>query len=536
MTQAEQVRQILASKGLTLYRVSQLSREIFGRFSPFCVPRNLYRRMEDPSLPPDIHQLFALSRITNYQLCDWLAVFGFDLDWIPRLGLMISRKRTILLDPSIYNANAWIPWFAPRAPAGPLPPVAPLGQILSPAEPRRASHLSRLSRKRFLYAKIGQEDANALSQFAPGSIVRVDPRHLEETLALDTKQKEAPHFLVEHGRGWTCSQLMRLEKDLVILNPAQRNRCWPTELRLGEEARILGVVDAEIRPLILDSHHPPLCHSTPELPRNSPRMELSSGLGALLCRARVRSGLTFREASATSRFIADVLRNEHFFAAASTLSDCETLSAPPRRIEKAVSLCAIYGIGFWEFLCAGGIPLEEAGREPIPDELVLRQVESKSGAPGLTSERPSPSDGEGFLGSLVEEWEEIPLFLRHCLADLSRIRNFSLSDVFWVGAVEKPLHPWLANASFVTVNRRIKRPALLSASKSRGPRLYVILKRDGGLFCGCCALDGNDLIVPRWPGGRASEERLRNGVDAEIIGEITAIVRRLAKPTRATLS
>ena len=530
------MRQILASRGLTVYRASQLSREIFGRSSPFCIPRNLYRRMEEPFLPPDIRQLFALSRITNYQLCHWLAVFGFDLDCLPKLGLTIPRKRTILLDPSVYNVSAWIPWFAPRALAGPLPAVAPLGQVLMAAEPQRASDLLRLSRTRFLYAKIGREDSNALAQFAPGSIVRVDPCYLEETLALATIQREAPHFLVEHGRGWTCSQLMRLDKDHVILNPAQRNRCWGTELRLCEEARILGVVDAEIRPLIDDSHALSPSFPAPDLPRNSARMEPSSGLGALLCRARLRSGLTFREASAASRFIADALGNEHFFAAVSTLSDYETLSAPPRRIEKAVSLCAIYGIGFWEFLRAAGIPIEQAGREPIPDDLVLRWAESERVAPGLASEKPSPSDGEGFLESLVEQWEEIPLFFRHCLAAFSRIRNFSLSDVFWVGGVEKPLHPWLANASFVTVNRRIKNPALLSASESRGPRLYVILKRDGGLLCGCCALDGNDLLVPRCPGGRAGAERLRNGVDAEIIGQITAIVRRLAKPAHAALS
>ena len=38
---AHQVRQVLSSRGLTLYRVSELSAEFFGRSSLFHVPHNL---------------------------------------------------------------------------------------------------------------------------------------------------------------------------------------------------------------------------------------------------------------------------------------------------------------------------------------------------------------------------------------------------------------------------------------------------------------------------------------------------------------
>jgi len=48
MDRAEQVRQILSTRGLTLYRVSQQSAEIFGRSSRFHVPHNLYYDIEIP--------------------------------------------------------------------------------------------------------------------------------------------------------------------------------------------------------------------------------------------------------------------------------------------------------------------------------------------------------------------------------------------------------------------------------------------------------------------------------------------------------
>jgi len=83
MDRANQVRRILSTRGLTLYRVCQQSAEIFGRSSRFYVPHNLYYDFCNPPLIPTIHQIIALSHITNYRLYDWLAVFGFDLDQFP---------------------------------------------------------------------------------------------------------------------------------------------------------------------------------------------------------------------------------------------------------------------------------------------------------------------------------------------------------------------------------------------------------------------------------------------------------------------
>ena len=188
MDRAEQVRQILSTRGLTLYRVSQQSAEIFGRSSRFYVPHSLYYDVADPSLIPTIHQMLALSQITNYRLCDWLAVFGFDLDAISRLRLLVPRQRTTLLDSSVYDGQAWIPWFADRPNTGQLPRIAPLGQFLAFATPRRATELLARSKRTFLYAKVGEEDLYAFPHLAPGSVVRVDERRSKELLS-DGKNK-----------------------------------------------------------------------------------------------------------------------------------------------------------------------------------------------------------------------------------------------------------------------------------------------------------------------------------------------------------
>jgi hypothetical protein len=51
------------------------------------------------------------------------------------------------------------------------------------------------------------------------------------------------------------------------------------------------------------------------------------------------------------------------------------------------------------------------------------------------------------LGSLTKQWEEVPFFLRHSLNELTCLKNFSLSDVFWVGRDKAPSHPLLINAT-----------------------------------------------------------------------------------------
>jgi hypothetical protein len=527
MDRAEQVRQILSARGLTLYRVSLQSAQVFGRSSKFYVPHNLYYDLADPSLVPTIHQMLALSHITNYRLSAWLAVLGFDLDLISRLRLLIPRQRTTLLDSTVYDTHAWVPWFAERPePPGTVPPIAPLGQFLACAPPRRAKDLLAMNRRRFLYAKVGEGDLHAFPHFAPGSIVRVDERTSKELLSEAKNSAGRRFFLVEHGSGFTCSQLVVLEKDRIMLQSPQRP-CAQLELRLGKEARILGVVDVEIRPMT--------DHRGVQMPRRSARVPTPRPLRAanpqtnlkdLLRSSRLRVGLSFRDASGMSRWIASTLSDELYFAAPSTLSDYETLSAPPRHIQKIITLCVLYCIGFQEFLRACGLPLDHNGRDPIPDELVPRQAPKQSRSP-VASEEESPRYHDGFLGSLLEQWEEVPLFLRHSLNELANLKHFSLSDVFWVAGDVSPIHPLLINATFVVVNRRVKKPAQSSAKPACGPPLYLILKRDGGYLCDCCALQQGILVVPAHPGGALATQQFRNGIDAEVVGQVTAVLRRL---------
>src|SRR5271168_4942915 len=204
MQTADRVRQILATRGLTLYQVSQRSAELFSPSSPYYIPQGLYQELANGGLSPNIHQLIAFSRISNYRLCDWLAVFGFRLDDIPRLQLQIPWRRTVLLDSSIYDEDQWIPWFVERLSESLLPGIAPLAQVLKLGPSRRASELLALNKRRFLYARVGRENTFAYPDLMPGSIARIDVRRTLDPLPTLGPSTSKSVFLVESGLSLHC--------------------------------------------------------------------------------------------------------------------------------------------------------------------------------------------------------------------------------------------------------------------------------------------------------------------------------------------
>jgi hypothetical protein len=528
MQTADRVRQVLSTRGLTLYQASQRSAEIFGQSSLYFIPQRLYHELASGALSPNIHQLAAFSRISNYRLSDWLAVFGFRLDDIPRLQLLIPWRRTVLLDSSIYDRERWIPWFIEEPPEAFGPAVAPLGQFLKLGTARRASELLALNKKRFLYAKVGRADVFAFPTLAPGSIARVDVERAPDLASMVGTRISKSMFLVENGPLLNCGHLRRMDKNRVILCSTH----FPfaqVELTLGGAVRVLGLVDAEIRPLA-SKIASEIAQAASHLPKAGVAMSLdpSADLRQLVRLSRMRVGISFRQASTVSRWIARMLGDPMYFAAVGTLADYENVTSPLRHVQKIISLCVLYCIDFWSFLRAAGIPADLLGSDPLPDELRQR-VNPYPIAP--SSEAAGTSQlGERFAGSLsflIEQWRELPLFLQGALPEISALKSVSLSDIFWVGGNTNPIHPSLEGAALVSVNRRLKVPTQSAAPTARDQALYIILLRDGSYLCGSCELRRGVLIVHPHSEGPQSSMQLRSGIDAEVIGRVTAILRRL---------
>ena len=192
--------------------------------------------------------------------------------------------------------------------------------------------------------------------------------------------------------------------------------------------------------------------------------------------------LSVREAAAKSRTIAEVLKDDRYTTSPSSLSDYELRNTPPRDFHKVITLCSIYGLQFESVMKRMGIDVADAGTESMPDRYLFRAeptVAAKRGDAGIV--------GAGFLEKLLEECQEIPLFLRDSLGYFSGSAHVSLDDFFWVGGDDDPLHPYLANGLLAIVNRRRKTAFHFASKPVWQQPIYMVLKRDGTYLAACCA-------------------------------------------------
>jgi transcriptional regulator with XRE-family HTH domain len=514
---AQKIQSILASKGLTLYRASQHSVALYGRSSPYFLPHNLYYDLRSGSFRPSVHQIVALSRISGYRLADWLHVLEFDLEDISRLQILLPSKRTKVLDTSLTNPNESTAWLRNRPLVEPIPSIAPLARLLELGPPRAIGSAYQLDQQ-FVYAKVGGEDAFAFPDLAPGSIVRVNPNI---TAGVTTKQDSSisDHlFLVEHSKGFWCCRIRSLGEGIIV--PFSNWRSYAqVELRCPHEARVWGTVDLEFRPL-LNGQEPEIAK---DLARQwkPQRLSADEGFGRLLKSTRERMNLSIREAAAMSRTIAEVQKDDRYKISPSSLSDYELGTTPPRDFHKVITLCSICGLQFRTVMERMGVDLANAGTESMPDRYLTR-AEPTADRRGRVE-----SIGSGFVEKLLGEYKEIPLFLRHSLGYFSSSARVSVDDFFWVGGDEDPLHPYLAKASLVMVNRRRKTPLHFASNPWWQQPLYIILMRDGSYLACCCAVENGRLVIHPYSLGfhRFAQYRLHR--DAEVIGQITAVTRRM---------
>jgi hypothetical protein len=400
-----------------------------------------------------------------------------------------------------------------------VPALAPLGQLVELDRPRRLLSLSEVGSVGFLYAKIGYQDALAFPDLLPGSIVRVSPDMPDQSSLLANGAPSHRIFLIEHDKGLFCCRLGAVGDSIVAPLSTQLSYA-PVELHIPHEARLLGVVDAELRPLFSAQQ--------PEVPENLAkqwrprRLSGEEKVGPLLRRARTTMDLALREVSGASRTIAHLLGDPIYFISPSSLCDYELLNLPPRHIQKVISLCVLYGLRFETFLAAIGATREGAGTQPMADHFVDRvryadsalSVEYKSGR-------------RGFVEQLLERCEEVPFFLRESMEPLSGLKEASLDNCFWIGGKQDIPHPYLANGLLALVNRRRRRPFYFTSKACWQQPIYVLLKRDGTYFCACCGVENGTLVVHPYSQQFHRPEQFRYHHDIEVVGQIVLVARKL---------
>jgi hypothetical protein len=434
----------------------------------------------------------------------------------------MPAKRTMLLDSTSYPADtdewaAEVRW--------PAVAICPLGRLLHDSEIRFATSTPHSQPETYLYARLGTDDAFAFPDLLPGSIVRVDRRQPDRFLPLRSGEISRAVFLVELTSGMLCCRLRRIDKRRVALHTPELPYAQ-VPLELDREARIRGIVDLEMRHLT-SSKAPEVPPALAKFwkPGSHVASEQTLRLGSWIRMARLRSALHFREASAQTAGIAQALGDSRYFVAYGSLSDYETSDSPPRHMQKILSLCVVYSLGFRAFLEKIGLPLEQSGRDPfpprwLPSKTILRSAHDTAIQPPVLLKSLT-------LQTLVAHLEGLPHFLAGSLPGITGLPVPSVRDIFWLNGNRASFHPYLRRALFMAVDRLRKRPRTIAGGPISKQPIYLLQKRNGDYLCGRCSLEGNDLIVHPFSNGLLEPARFRNQVDAEIVGQIVTVVRHL---------
>jgi len=89
------------------------------------------------------------------------------------------------------------------------------------------------------------------------------------------------------------------------------------------------------------------------------------------------------------------------------------------------------------------------------------------------------------------------------------------------------LHPKLVNALVVLVDRRKKRPVHYRSKPLWQQPIYLLQKRDGSYLCGCCSVENGFLLLHPYSSHLYRHLKLRYHDEAEVIGQIVTMARRL---------
>lgn len=518
----ERIQAILASKGLSLYHVSQQSAIRFGRSSPHFLPHNFYYALRQATFTPSIFQVFALSEISGYRLSDWLRVFGIELEDVPRLQTLLSRKRTVLIDALLTDSQAWVRWFRSRVSDGGDFATAPLAQFLETAAARRIASFPGGIKNKFLYAKIGARDALAFPDLLPGSIVRINPQLTPDCFPSKDGAISERLFLLEHSKGLSCCRVRRLREDLIMPVGTELSYAQ-VELRVPSQARIHGVIDFEIRSL-LENADPQVAYDLARIWKPSRLVEAKT-FGQLLSGARTKASLSFREAAAVSQSVSKALGDKRYRISPSSLCDYEVQGMPPRGLHRVIALCCLYGVAFRSVLRSLGLPMENAKMEPMHDSLLGR---SMPGTPEVAVDDIAAPGQLGFLERLLEDCQETPFFLRNAIAPFAGLREISLDDCFWISEEQQPMYPYLANNVVAIVNHRRKIPFHFPSKPAWKQPVYLLAQRDGPHLCACCDVENSTLVIRPYTEQFSSAVQFRYPKEIEVVGQIVAIARRMA--------
>ena len=202
-------------------------------------------------------------------------------------------------------------------------------------------------------------------------------------------------------------------------------------------------------------------------------------------------------------------------------------------IYKLYSLSAIFRVKFAELLLLFNVDLNKLNRHQLEAPLNRTHLttlevydEDRRVSFPVRFDGAFDLNNTNLLSRMVEVWGEIPIALIQHLD----IRH---SLYGYIGLQDYTLCPLLRPGSFVQIDQRVQKIQPLRWRTEYDRPIYFVELRDGYACSWCELQDGCLLLLPH-PLSPCSVRRLNYGVDAEIIGQVTAVAMRLTDSTNSS--
>jgi transcriptional regulator with XRE-family HTH domain len=246
--------------------------------------------------------------------------------------------------------------------------------------------------------------------------------------------------------------------------------------------------------------------------------------GRELRRIRELLRLKYRDVEEASQQIARSHANQEFTVGLSRLADIENKGTLPS-VYRLYSLCAIYGLNFQTVLSWYGVNLDEQAVDSA--RLSLRETRALYFAPpalaagSLPLETDIPVDltKTFYLSPCVRSWGSLPLSM---LASLDLQRH----QYAFIGTDDWFMYPILPPGSFVQIDQSRRRLGQES-SVGEHERPIHFFEHRAGFRAAWCTVRNGLLIVQPHPASHLAIETYRYPGEADILGQVIAVAKRL---------
>jgi transcriptional regulator with XRE-family HTH domain len=240
---------------------------------------------------------------------------------------------------------------------------------------------------------------------------------------------------------------------------------------------------------------------------------------------RTRLGISTREVAELSQKIAETEGNPEFHIFYAWLAQVENSDSIPG-LHKLYSLSVIYRMNIAELFLIFGVDLRKSHQHQLLSPLPRTHLTTLEVADlNETAAFPIRFDPRfdlrhtNLLSRMVQQWGQVPLAF---------IRNLDVRHTMYgyIRLEDYMLFPVLRPGSFVQIDPHVRKIQTRGWRTEYDRPIYFLELRDG-YVCSWCDLQGGEVWLIPHPLSPCQVRRLIPGVDAEIIGQVTAAALRL---------